>query len=163
MLVRARIKKWLPAFWPAAGGLCRPSSSSPPVVILAKAARPRRLLALRVAALICGVLVRLNCVPSRATSRQDRQKASGCVAAWASGRNPSRISSAKTSQGSRVRRSLNERSAKDSSESWTKCWAKVPAALMTWKTKAGSTRASATRGRRPRRLGKRGKTEPKHS
>ena len=57
-------------------GLCRPSSSKTPAVILAKAARPRRVLALRMVALICGVLVRLNCVPSSATNRQPRQNAS---------------------------------------------------------------------------------------
>ena len=76
------------------------------MVILAKAARPRRLLAWRAGVLIWGVLVKLNGVPSRATSRQWRQKASRGAATGASGRKPRRINSPKTSQGGRRRRSL---------------------------------------------------------
>ena len=67
----------------AASGLCRPSSSNTPVVILAKAAQPRRLLALRAVAVTWGVLVRLNCVPSSATNRQPRQ--GGPSARWRPG------------------------------------------------------------------------------
>ena len=90
----------------------------------------RRVLALRVVALTCGVLVRLNWVPSSATSRQPRQKASGWATASARGRKPNRSNSAKTSQGRRVRRSLNELSAKGASKSWVKCSARVPAAFV---------------------------------
>ena len=61
----------------AASGLCQPISSSTPVVSLAKAARPRRLLAFLRAGLIWGVLVRLNGVPSSASRRHVRQNASG--------------------------------------------------------------------------------------
>ena len=98
----------------AASGLCRPTSSSTAVLILANAARPRRVRAFVVVGRICGVLVRLNCVPSSATSRQPRQNASRCRRV-ARGRNTRRINSAKISHGKRARRSAHELSANASS------------------------------------------------
>jgi hypothetical protein len=97
---------------------------------LANAARPRRVRAFVVVAVICGVLVRLNCVPSTATSRHPRQNASGCRRV-ARGRKTRRINSAKISQGSRARRSAHELSANEASNNSEKCSANVPARCMT--------------------------------
>jgi len=85
---------------------------------------------LLVVARIWGVLVRLNCVPSRATRRHPRQNASGCRRV-AVGRNTRRINSAKISQGTRARRSAHELSANRSSNNAEKCSANVPAPCMT--------------------------------
>ena len=127
---------------------------------MAKAARPGRLLALRLVALTWGGLVRLNWVPANA-SRQFRHKASGWRAGWASAGKPRGSHWLKTSPGRRRRRSLKELSHRRSSKSCPKCSANVPALCITSKTSAGSTWASGRRGRRPRRWGKPGRTAPK--
>ena len=95
-----------------ATGLCNPTSSSTPVTILAKAARPRRVLAFFCVALTAGVLVTLNCVPSVASKRQPRQKASGWRRRCTNGRKAHCINWVKTCHGKRARRSDQELSAK---------------------------------------------------
>ena len=81
-------------------------------------------------AVIWGVLVRLNCVPSRATSRHPRQKASRSRGV-ALGRKTRRIKSVKIAQGRRARRSAHELSANESSNTSAKCSANVPAPCIT--------------------------------
>jgi hypothetical protein len=95
----------------AASGLCSPISNRTAVVILANAARPRRVRAFSTVLVTCGVLITLNCVPSSPINRQPRQNASRCWLGVARGRKARRISSAKISHGTRCRRSDQELSA----------------------------------------------------
>ena len=114
----------------AAKGLCSPNSKSTLVVILAKAARPRRALALRNWPLFCGVFVTLCWVPSNAVKRQPRQNASGCRRRCARGRSTRCINSAKICQGSRARRSEQALSFRPSSKSMAKWAESVPTGFM---------------------------------
>jgi hypothetical protein len=115
----------------AATGLCSPISNRTAVVILANAARPRRVRAFVKVAVTCGVLIRLNWVPSRPTRRQPRQNAARCWRGVARGRNARRINSVKISHGSRSRRSDHELSASGVRNNWKRCAANVPASCIT--------------------------------
>jgi len=114
----------------AARGLCRPGSTSTPVVSLAKAARPRRVCALRRVARLAGVVDRPNWVPSNATNHHPRQKASAWRARVARGRKARAINSATTCPGVRAHRSAHALSLKLSSKRSAKCSASVPVAFM---------------------------------
>jgi hypothetical protein len=84
-----------------------------------------------VVAATCGVFVTLYWVPSIASRRHPRQKASGCWRRVAIGRSARRIKSAKTSHGRRIRRSDHELLARGSWNNSKKCSAKVPAPCIT--------------------------------